>query len=110
MKMTVKNATLDDLSSINDLLRLSKAYWGYDAEFLNRFMKKLGITHSYMEKHNIKLFYIADSLAGFFNFSINSENLFELDNFFLHPDYIGKGVGRKLWEACCQEAARARKK
>ncbi|HVE45045.1 MAG TPA: GNAT family N-acetyltransferase [Gammaproteobacteria bacterium] len=23
--------------------------------------------------------------------------------FLLHPDYIGKGVGRMLWHACCQE-------
>ena len=104
MKIILKDAVFSDLNEINILLRLSKAYWGYDEGFLDRFMKKLGITHSYMEKHNIKLFYIDECLAGFFNFSINNDNLFELDNFFLQPNYIGKGAGRKLWDACCQVA------
>ena len=104
MKIKIKNAASNDLNKINELLRLSKAYWEYDAEFLDLFMKKLGITQNYMEQHTIKLFYIENNLVGFFNFSMNSENLFELDNFFLHPNYIGQGIGRKLWDACCQAA------
>jgi len=47
MKMTIKDASSNDLNKINELLRLSKAYWGYDAEFLDRFMKKLGYLHWY---------------------------------------------------------------
>ena len=27
-----------------------------------------------------------------------------VDNFFLHPDYIGKGWGKKMWELCCADA------
>jgi streptomycin 6-kinase len=67
-------------------------------------MEKLGITHEYMKQHAIKLLHLDDRLAGFFNFSFNADSLFELENFFLHPDYIGKGIGRMLWRACCQEA------
>ncbi len=110
MKIIIKDATSNDLNNINELLRLSKAYWGYDSNFLNCFMEKLGITHAYMQQHVIKLFYVDDHLVGFFNFSFNAEGLFELDNFFLHPSYIGRGIGRKLWEACCQEAKQQGKK
>lgn len=109
MHIIVKDATFENLKQINELLRLSKAYWGYDSEFLDRFMKKLGITQAYMEQHAIKLFYADNRLAGFFNFTFNHEGLFELDNFFLHPDYIGKGIGRKLWQACCNDAKKQRK-
>ncbi len=91
-------------NEINHLLRISKGYWGYDDEFLDSFIKKLGITTTYIDKHTIKLFKIDDRLAGFFNFIINDDGLLELDNFFLHPDYIGQGIGRKLWNACCQTA------
>lgn len=104
MKINITDAQPGNLGQINELLRLSKAYWGYDSDFLDRFMAKLGITHAYMQQHAIKLFYVDDHLAGFFNFSFNTDGLFELDNFFLHPNYIGKGIGRKLWQACCQEA------
>lgn len=41
-------------------------------------------------------------MVGFYSFCINDDNLLMLDHFFLHPDYIGKGWGRKLWEACCK--------
>lgn len=105
MQISIKNATFADLNKINEILRLSKAYWGYDEQFLDKFMNKLGVTHEYMKKHTIKLCYVDNQLVGFFNFGINYENLFELDNFFLHPDYIGQGLGRKLWDACCKVAA-----
>ncbi|OGT36614.1 MAG: hypothetical protein A3F11_01245 [Gammaproteobacteria bacterium RIFCSPHIGHO2_12_FULL_37_14] len=103
MKVNIQDASVDDLNQINALLRVSKAYWGYDNHFLDRFMDKLGITHAYMQQNVIKLFYVDDHLVGFFNFCFNSDGLFELDNFFLHPDYIGKGIGQMLWHACCQE-------
>lgn len=96
MKTSLKDAVAEDLNCINNILRLSKSHWGYDSEYLDRFMKKLGITQAYMEQHAIKLFYIDGELVGFFNFITDHENLFELDNFFLHPNYIGRGIGRKL--------------
>lgn len=104
MKITIRDAKVDVLNQINHLLRLSKSYWGYDKNFIDHFMNKLGITHTYMEQHIIKMFYVDGTLAGFFNFGFNDEGLFELDNFFLHPNFIGKGIGQKLWDACCQEA------
>ena len=41
---------------------------------------------------------------GFYSFAINKENELELDYFFLHPDYIGKGFGRKMWSECIKTA------
>jgi len=104
MEISIKNAKLDDLEKINEILRSSKSYWGYDTEFIDSFMKKLGVTIFYMQSHTIKLFYVHDDLAGFYSFGMNDENQFELDNFFLHPNYIGQGIGFKLWDACCQTA------
>jgi streptomycin 6-kinase len=109
MKIDIKEALPENLNQINELLRISKAYWGYDAVFLDRFMERLGITDMYMQQHAIKLFCVDDYLAGFFNFGFNADGLFELDNFFLHPNYIGKGIGRMLRQACCQEAKKQRK-
>ena len=104
MKIAVREATVHELPDINQLLRLSKGHWGYDEAFLDRFIAKLGITLSYMEQHAIQLVYLDGELAGFYNFLTGSEEAFELDNFFLHPDYIGRGMGRKLWEVCCADA------
>lgn len=104
MNLQLQDAKLDDLQKINHLLRLSKAYWGYDEKFLNSFMRKLGITEGYMQKNNIKLFLRDTRLIAFYNFIFNKEAELELDNLFIHPDYIGQGLGRKLWEKCCETA------
>lgn len=100
----IKDATPSDLKQINEIMQLSKKHWKYDDEFLTKFISKFGITNEYIENHTTKLLYLDESLVGFFSFSINKENEFELDNFFLHPNFIGKGIGRKLWDACCQTA------
>jgi streptomycin 6-kinase len=104
MNIRIKDASIDDLNQINHVLRSSKSYWGYDQNFLDLFMEKLGMTEEYLKKHTIKLFYVNNQLAGFYNFLINDEGLFELDTFFLHPNSIGKGLGRKLWHMCCKTA------
>jgi|688.fasta_scaffold225576_1 streptomycin 6-kinase len=98
-----RDACLHDLQEINHLLRISKAYWGYDEKFLDSFMEKLGITEDYMKKNNIQLFFLDNKLVAFYNFVSNPLEL-ELDNLFIHPNYIGKGFGRKLWEKCCEAA------
>lgn len=35
MNITIKDAKSSDLNNINELLRLSKAHWGYDNAFLD---------------------------------------------------------------------------
>lgn len=104
MHQQLKIAQLNDLESINQLLRLSKAYWGYDETFMDRFMQKFGMTSDYLENNITRLFYVNEKLAGFFSFSLQQNGTYELDNFFLHPDCIGQGYGRKLWQTCCQTA------
>lgn len=104
MNIEIRTAELQDIEAINHLLRLSKAYWGYDEAFINKFMEKLCITPNHFGKTTILLFYVNGEIAGFYNFLVNEDKTLELDNFFLHPKYIGKGFGKKLWDACCNTA------
>lgn len=110
LEIEIKNANVQNLTAINALLHASKAYWGYDKNFMDLFMEKLGISRLYLLKNQIKLFYVNAELAGFYSFSINTDGILELDNFFLHPDYIGSGLGKELWTACCQTAKKYNKK
>lgn len=100
----VTDATHKDLDLLNHILRLSKAYWGYNDAFLDLFMQKLSLTGDYLQKSTTKLFFVDNDLAGFYSFSMQKNGSLELDNFFLHPDYIGKGLGIFLWRECCKTA------
>lgn len=104
MNIIIQNAQMSDIDTIANLMRLSKAYWGYDEMFLDRFMDIIGIREDYLNQNTVRLVYLDKKLIGFYNFIIHNDNSLELDNFFIHPDYIGKGFGRRMWEHCCIEA------
>lgn len=98
MVTNIKLATETDLEIINHILRLSKSYWGYDKQFMDRFMNEFRITPEHLHQSKTYLFYVDEKLAGYFGFILTNDGQLELDNFFLYPDYIGKGLGRRLWQ------------
>lgn len=44
----LERATTEDVAILREIAILSKAHWGYDADFLNRFSAILGISDSYL--------------------------------------------------------------
>jgi streptomycin 6-kinase len=110
MKIEIQKATLSDLKKINDLVRISKSYWGYDKAFIDKFMGILGMTAEHFPHTHTFLLIVDTNLAGLYSFFITEDDILELEYFFLHPDYIGKGLGRKLWESCCQTVQILKKK
>ncbi|HHU0101942.1 TPA: GNAT family N-acetyltransferase [Legionella pneumophila] len=107
--MVVKSvqADHDDLIKINALMYRSKSYWGYEREFMDKFMRLFQMTKEYLEKNTVKLFYISEheqcnKSIGFYSFSVSPKEI-ELDNFFIDPDYIGKGFGKKMWSTMIED-------
>lgn len=43
MKIEIKNAEINNLDEINNLLRLSKAHWGYDENFSTNSWRSLAL-------------------------------------------------------------------
>lgn len=101
MSIIIKDAQLVDLNNINNLMRLSKAHCGYEEKFLDRYMHKLGISEKYLEENSLQLLYIDSHLTGFYNLVTHVDDTLELDNFYIHPGHLGKGLGRKMWNHCC---------
>jgi streptomycin 6-kinase len=104
LHMEIRKSKSSDIHLLNQIMRLSKAHWGYDDPFLDAFMEKFRIQEEYLNKHGITIFLENHEGIGFFSFIHHDDQLLELDLFFLHPDYIGKGFGRQLWQAACEEA------
>lgn len=104
MLLKIRIAEYNDLDSINELLYVSKSYWGYDKLFLDQYMKIFRFTNEYLNKNTVKMLYIRSVFSGFYSFIVSKDGLLELDSFFLHPYCIGKGFGRQLWDICCQDA------
>lgn len=96
-----------DLNRVNLLMHRSKAYWRYDEAFMDKFMQLFQMTADYLEKNTAKLFCVSaddqcDKPIGFYSFSVNMRGA-EIDNFFIDPDYIGKGFGKKMWSILIED-------
>jgi N-acetylglutamate synthase-like GNAT family acetyltransferase len=97
--LTLVSAEPSDLEKINSLMVASKAHWGYDEAFMKKFREQDAHDAESFAGSILRLAYCGNELIGFFGF-IGHENEIELDSFFIHPRYIGKGYGRKLWQHC----------
>src|SRR4029079_3744118 len=102
--MIIKIANKDDLTFLNNIMQYSKAYWGYDADFMKKFMENFALTPSYIDHKNTFIASSKTNDIGWYSFLVQLGDQLELDNFFLHPDYIGQGFGRKIWDQCTATA------
>lgn len=75
----------------------SKAHWGYDEEFMERFAAVTTITPEYVRQNEVWILEVAGESAGFYAVIRHGE-LGELDHLWLLPQYIGKGLGRLLFD------------
>jgi GNAT superfamily N-acetyltransferase len=94
--MTIERATPNDSGILTDLTKKSKAYWGYSNEQIELWSESLTITKSYIETKDVFKLVLDNKIIGYYSFFTVDEDTLKLDNFFILPEYIGKGYGREL--------------
>ncbi len=84
---------------MSELCFQSKAHWGYDVDFMEKCRESLRVDVGAIEgglvlvgeqESRLTCVSIIERLEG---------DLWELDAFFVRPDFIGQGLGRKLFGA-----------
>ena len=103
--MLIRTASMKDRDALIALTIRSKAYWGYDAAFMESVREELQIPVAHIEAGYVHILEDAGNLIGFFSL-IEAKGKWELDFAFLDPPYIGHGYGRALWQAVVGEAQR----
>jgi GNAT superfamily N-acetyltransferase len=98
-------ARRESLAWINDLIVRSKSSaWTWPAGYLERALPLHKIEPSYLRSnHCFELLDVNDQLAAFLAVAIHDARVV-LDNLWVRPDLIGKGVGRRACEHVCQLA------
>ena len=103
--MLIRTASMEDRDALIALTIRSKAYWGYDAAFMESVREELQIPVAHIKAGYVHILEDAGNLIGFFSL-IEVKGKWELDFAFLDPPYIGHGYGRALWQAVVGEAQR----
>ncbi len=91
---------------LSDLAMRSKAYWGYDEQFLEACRDDLRITSKYIATCHVYVLRLDDRIIGFYGLRWHPDNTIELADLFIDPEFIGQGYGSQLWQHAVQLADR----
>lgn len=94
--MKIERATIDDDIILTGITKKSKAYWGYSDEQIEKWNQFLTISKEYIVSKNVFKLTNEKETVGYYSYYNIDENTIKLDNLFLLPDYIGKGLGKLL--------------
>lgn len=85
-----------ELEAVTDLCMRSKAFWGYDADFMNACRTELTVTESDLSGEAIVLSVQGSEITGVVQLSFDGKTA-SLEKLFVDPAYMGKGIGRSLF-------------
>jgi GNAT superfamily N-acetyltransferase len=92
----LRPARIDEAAALTDLALLSKASWGYEPAFMARCRAGMVIRPTAIRRQPFVVAEDFGLLLGFYGFGREADEL-NLDWLFVHPDHLGKGIGKMLF-------------
>ena len=103
MATCLRPARPDEAQALSELCMISKAYWGYDAAFMKACRDELTIRPTDFDNSKICVAEQDGQIAGMAQLILDGDKA-ELDKLYVHPDFIGAGIGRALFDWATGEA------
>jgi GNAT superfamily N-acetyltransferase len=104
LEAEIRPAAPEEAELLTEIAIASKAHWGYDARFMDRFAAVIAIDSHYLAQNEVWVAQSAGKVAGFYGL-VHHGAVAELDHLWLLPAYIGQGLGRRLFEHAVARAA-----
>lgn len=92
----LRRASGDDAPALTDLALRSKAVWGYDAGFIDACRAELNLTADDVLRHPTYLLQGPGGPVGHFQLRVRDHTA-DVWHFFVAPETIRTGLGRRLW-------------
>ncbi len=84
-------------SQLTHITIAAKRYWGYPEAWMQQWIPALTISPEYISENETWLAIINDKPVAYYSLKQNGADLW-LDNLWVLPDYMGQGIGRKLFQ------------
>ncbi len=101
--MIVK-ATRQDAQNLSELAMRSKAHWGYDESFMTQAQDELTYDAFDLDEHITYMAVDHGLTTGFYQLIHINDATVELDALFIAPQFIGQGLGERLFNHAVSQA------
>ena len=96
MTPAILRARRADSADLTRISRAAKRHWGYPETLLRLWQRDLTVTPGFIARHPVYCAVHRGKAVGFYAIS-GTGSARELEHMWVHPRYIGAGVGRALF-------------
>ena len=103
--MNIRLAVEEEAELLSTLAMNAKAHWGYAKEVLEGWRAQLTISPADVRKRPMYVAADAGQIVGFYSLEPSRAGSWQLDNFWVKPGYMNRGIGRALINHALDTAA-----
>jgi GNAT superfamily N-acetyltransferase len=103
MRNAITRATAKDATVLTAVAQAAKAHWGYPQPWLEAWKPQLIITPEYIATSEVFVMRVHDHIVGFYGLNPSAEGL-ELTHLWVLPNYMGRGLGLRLFQHAASTA------
>jgi ribosomal protein S18 acetylase RimI-like enzyme len=93
--LEIIRATADMAGTLTNIAFASKRHWGYPERWITIWTPLLTVSVQYIENHDTYVAWEAGGAVGFYAICVDKSKA-SLEHFWVHPESMGKGIGRRL--------------
>jgi len=94
--MKIEKATIQDSKLLTELTIRSKSHWDYSPKQIEAWRSELSVPETYIVEKNVYKLTNNNTIIGYYSFYELSQSEVKLENLFVEPESIGKGIGKRL--------------
>ncbi len=96
MNLQIRRAVPEETDALSQIALAAKAYWGYPEGWMEIWKPQLTFSPKYFEENESWVAEIDDTPIAFYTLQDKNGNAW-IENLWVSPEYIGKGVGKTLF-------------
>lgn len=94
-KINIRRVGALEAQELTRVALASKNYWKYPESWIAAWREDLTITPEFVFWNDVFAATIDDEIAGFYAL-VSEKGKFQLEHFWIEPEFIGSGIGRRL--------------
>ena len=103
MKINLRTARPEESHALTLLTHASKRIWGYPEDWISLWRDQLTVSADYIKSQNVFVAVRGTEIVGMCALDGSGQTR-NVEHFWVAPQEMGQGIGRRLWEYLVDEA------